>query len=87
MRPNERGRDLIFAGIAVIYTLFLIFAGGLKFVLLACILYGPGTALYFWARREQGKELFRPFDWVILGAAVLGCVVGIYGLATGAIAI
>lgn len=87
MRPDDRKRDLTFGGIAVIYTLFLIFAGGLKFVLLACILYGPGTILYFWARREQGKQLFKPFDWVLLAAAILGCVVGIYGLATGMITI
>ena len=57
-RPQERTRDLIFAGIAVIYTLFLIYAGGMKFLLLSAVLYGPGTALYIWARREQSKQVF-----------------------------
>src|SRR6476660_6123152 len=28
MRPEERTRDLLFAGIAVVYTLFLIYAAG-----------------------------------------------------------
>ena len=43
----ERRRDLIFTGIAVIYTLFLIYAAGMKYLLLAAILYAPGTVLYF----------------------------------------
>ena len=59
----------------------------MKFVLLACILYGPGTILYVWARREQGKTLFRPIDWAIFAAAILGCIVGIHGLVTGYITI
>ena len=57
-RPQERTRDLIFAGIAVIYTLFLIYAAGMKFLLLSAILYGPGTVLYIWAKREQNKQIF-----------------------------
>lgn len=86
--PRERRRDLIIAGIATIYTIFLLYAGGLKFILLAAVLYAPGTALYFWSRREQGKPVFdRVSDWVIFGLAVLGAVLGIYALATGAITI
>ena len=84
---RERTRDLSFAGIAVIYTLFLIYAAGMKFLLLSAILYGPGTALYFWARREQKATLFTPVEWVIFAAAVIGAVVGIHGLATGYITI
>ena len=56
--------------------------------MLSAVLYAPGTALYFWARREQGKPVFdRASDWVIFGLAVLGAVLGIYALATGAITI
>jgi len=89
VRPDERRRDMIITGLAVIYTLFLIFAGGLKFLLLSAILYGPGTALYFWARGEQGKSILfsRPIDWVLFLAAVAGCIAGIYGLATGYITV
>jgi arginine:ornithine antiporter/lysine permease len=87
-RPRERRRDLVIAGIATVYTIFLLYAGGLKFILLAAVLYAPGTALYFWARREQGKPVFAGIsDWVIFGLAVVGAVVGIYALATGTITI
>ncbi|WEX10756.1 basic amino acid/polyamine antiporter [Chelativorans sp. AA-79] len=83
----ERRRDLTIAAIAALYTLFMIIAGGLKFVLLSAVLYAPGTLLYFWARREQGERIFTPIEWLIFLAAAIGCVIGIYGLATGSITI
>ena len=86
-RPENRRRDLVIASIAAAYTIFMILSGGLKFVLLACLLYGPGTLLYVWARREQGKLLFTPIERIICAAAVVGAVVGGFGLATGYITI
>jgi arginine:ornithine antiporter/lysine permease len=88
VRPQERQRDLIIAAIATLYTIFLLYAGGLKFIVLSAVLYAPGTALYFWARREQGKPVFTgASDWIIFILAVIGAVVGIYWLATGYIVI
>jgi arginine:ornithine antiporter/lysine permease len=87
VRPNERQRDLIMAGVACIYTVFMIYAGGLKFLVLSAVLYAPGTILYIWARREQGKQVFTPIDWIIFIVAVIGAVIGIYWLATGYITI
>jgi arginine:ornithine antiporter/lysine permease len=78
---------MVFATIAVIYTLFLIYAAGMKFLVLSAILYGPGTILYVWARREQGRTTFTPIEWAIFGAAMLGCAIGIHGLATGYITV
>jgi len=86
-RPQERNRDLIIAGAATLYTVFMIFAGGMKFVLLSAIFYAPGTLLYFWARREQQKQLFAPVEWVVLLVVVIGAVIAVHGLATGYITI
>jgi len=86
-RPQERNRDLIIAGVATLYTVFMIFAGGMKFVLLSAIFYAPGTLLYFWARREQQKQLFVPVEWVAFLIAVVGAVIAVHGLATGSITI
>ncbi|MFT0890839.1 basic amino acid/polyamine antiporter [Pseudochelatococcus sp. G4_1912] len=83
IRPQERTRDLAIAGIALVYTIFLLFAGGLKFVLLSAILYGPGTILYFWARREQNEKVFTPMELIVFIVAMIGCVAGIYGFVTG----
>jgi arginine:ornithine antiporter/lysine permease len=87
-RPEERRRDLILASLAVGYTLFMIYAGGLKYILLSAILFAPGTLLYFWARREQGKPVFtKTSEWVVFGIIVAGGIYGVYGLATGSISI
>jgi len=88
LRPEERQRDLVLGGIAVAYTVFMLWAGGLRYILLAAILFAPGTILYFIARREQGKPVFdKTSDWVIFGLIVAAALYGVYGLATGAIAI
>jgi arginine:ornithine antiporter/lysine permease len=84
-QPEGRQRDLIIAFIAVVYTTFMIYAGGLKFILLSAILYAPGTLLYIWARREQNTTVFKPGDWAIFTIAIIGALVGVYGLASGVI--
>jgi arginine:ornithine antiporter/lysine permease len=86
-RPQERTRDLIIAAIATAYTVFMILAGGLKFVALSALLYAPGTLLYVWARREQGRRVFAPVDWGLLAVAVIAALYGVFSLVTGAITI
>ncbi|WP_028206347.1 basic amino acid/polyamine antiporter [Paraburkholderia nodosa] len=88
VRPEERKRDLALASVAVIYTLFMIVAGGLKFILLSAILYAPGTVLYFLARRERKLKVFqRTSDWVIFIVAAVAAIVGVVALATGTMAV
>jgi arginine:ornithine antiporter/lysine permease len=87
VKPAERRRDLTFAGIASLYTFFMILAGGLKFLLLSAALYGPGTVLYFWARREQSKPVFTAVEWILFIVTAIGAIIGILGLATGYITI
>ena len=82
-RPEERGRDLVLAAIATFYTAVMIYMGGLKFLLLSAVFYAPGTALYFWARRERNKKIFTAGEWIIFAVVVIGAVFGVYALATG----
>jgi arginine:ornithine antiporter / lysine permease len=86
-RPEERSRDLTFASIATAYTIFMLLAGGLRYLLLAAILYAPGTALYIWSRREQARKVFTPIELGIFGVLILGCGIGLYALTTGGIAL
>ena len=85
--PRERRKDLTVAAIATAYTIFMIVAGGLKFLLLSCILFAPGTLLYYMARREQNLQVFTKLELLLFLAIAAGAVAGIYALATGAIAI
>jgi arginine:ornithine antiporter / lysine permease len=79
--------DMVIAGLATVYTLFLIYAAGPDKLLLSCILYAPAAALYFKARRERGLRVFRPAEAVLFGVILLGAVAGVVSLATGAIEI
>ncbi|MDK3074669.1 basic amino acid/polyamine antiporter [Sedimentitalea sp. JM2-8] len=81
--PGERRRDLIFAWIAVIYTLIMFVAAGLKYVILVAVLFAPGTLLYFWARNEQKLQYFNHKERVLFGLVVVGAVIGLIGLITG----
>lgn len=86
--PKDHRRDVIIAALATVYTIFLLYAGGMKFIVLSAVLYAPGTALYVWARREQGLPVFsRTSDWIIFVLAAIGAVVGIWWLVTGYITI
>jgi arginine:ornithine antiporter/lysine permease len=83
--PHNRNKELFVAGLATFYTVFLVFAAGLGFLLLPFIIYTPGTILFIMSRREQDRRLFSPAELVILVIAVAGFVAGITALATGAI--
>lgn len=87
VRPEERRRDLAIAAVALVYTLFMLLAGGLKYFLLSAILYAPGTLMYLRARRELGERSFRAVDWVIFLALLVGAIAGLHGLITGWIAL
>jgi arginine:ornithine antiporter / lysine permease len=79
--------DMVVAGLATFYTLFLIYAAGPDKLLLSCILYAPGALLYVKARRERSLPVFKPWEAVLFGVIVLGAIAGVVSLITGAIAI
>jgi len=86
-QPQNRTKELFVAGLATFYTVFLVFAAGVAFLLLSFIIYTPGTILFVMSRREQNRRLFSPAELVILVIAVVGFVAGVVALATGAITI
>ena len=85
--PQQRRRDMILAGLAVVYTGWLLFAAGTKYLLLSAVIYGPGTILFFLARRERQERIFTAPERFAFVAASLAAVVAIWALASGAISI
>jgi arginine:ornithine antiporter/lysine permease len=81
--PTGRTRDLIVAVVATIYTVFLLYAAGPKYMLLSFVIYAPGTILFVMARREQGRRLFSPGELVILAVSLVAAVIGVVALAAG----
>ena len=86
-QAEARTRDLVVAGVATLYTVFLLYAAGPKYMLVSFVIYAPGTVLFVMTRREQGRTLFSPGELVLLGVAIIGAVAGVVALATGWITI
>ncbi|MGH8435250.1 MAG: arginine-ornithine antiporter [Pseudomonas sp.] len=80
---SERNKDLIIAGIALIYAIWLLYAGGVKYLLLSALLYAPDAILFAKAKLEAGQPVFTSIEKVIFAAVVIGALVAAYGLYDG----
>ncbi len=85
--PQGRNRELVVGVLATVYTVFLLFAAGPRYMLLSLVIYAPGTILFAMARREQGRKVFSPTEAVIFAVSLIGGVIGVIALATGAITV
>ncbi len=65
----------------------MLYAGGTKFMLLAALLYAPGTWLYFYARREQRQRVFTPAEMMVFGIVASAAIAALAALISGAIVI
>ncbi|KHK62128.1 MULTISPECIES: arginine-ornithine antiporter [Pseudomonas] len=79
----ERRKDLFIGAIALIYAVWLIYAGGVKYLLLSALLYAPGVILFAKAKRELGKPVFTSIEKLIFAAVIIGALVAAYGLYDG----
>lgn len=84
---SRRRPEAIFAVLATVYTVFLLYAAGPRYMLLSFVIYAPGSVLFIMARREQRRRLFAPNEVVILVVSTALGVLGIVALATGWITI
>jgi arginine:ornithine antiporter/lysine permease len=81
--PGERRKDLIIGAVALIYAIWLLYAGGTKYLLLSALLYAPGVILFAKAKREIDKPVFTNVEKLVFAAVVVGAVVAAYGLYDG----
>ncbi|MGY2291905.1 arginine-ornithine antiporter [Pseudomonas sp. SDO528_S397] len=80
---GERIKDLLTALLALVYAFWLLYAGGLKYLLLSALLYAPGVILFALAKREQGRPLFRTAEKAIFAGVLAGAGLAAYGLYSG----
>ncbi|HDS1756346.1 MULTISPECIES: arginine-ornithine antiporter [Pseudomonas] len=80
---SERSKDLVIGAIALIYAIWLLYAGGMKYLLLSALLYAPGVILFAKAKREIGQPIFTNVEKLIFAAVVIGALVAAYGLYDG----
>lgn len=79
----ERKKDLFIGAVALIYAVWLLYAGGTKYLLLSALLYAPGAILFAKAKHELGKPIFTNVEKLIFAAVVIGALVAAYGLYDG----
>ena len=82
---GQRYKDLLIGLIAVVYSVWLLYAAGAKYLLLSALLYAPGALLYIKARRENQQPVFTNLEKVYLAVAVVGAVWAAIGLYTGSL--
>jgi arginine:ornithine antiporter / lysine permease len=85
--PRSRIKDRWVGLLATLYAAAMLLAGGAKFLLLAALLYAPGTWLYAMARREQRQGLFDARERALFALLCVAAVAALAALATGALAI
>jgi arginine:ornithine antiporter/lysine permease len=79
--------DLVRAALATLYAAGLIYAGGLKFLLLSLVIYAPGTVLFVIAQKERGVRTFARAEPALLALILAGAAFAVFGLASGRISI
>jgi len=80
-----RTKDLVIGGVALIYAIWLVYAGGLQYLLTGAVAYFLGTVLFVWARREKAVQIFTRAEWIIAAIVAVAAVVGLYQIVTGQI--
>jgi arginine:ornithine antiporter / lysine permease len=85
--PSRRNLDIVLGGLATVYGLWLCYAADLKFLLLASILFAPGSLLYMKARRERAQRMFTTVELCIALALTAAALLAIYALMVGSISI
>jgi len=76
-------RDIPVATLATIYCLWLLYAAGLKYLLLSALLYAPGAVLYIVAKLQRGERAFTIRERFVLGVLIVLALASTYLLATG----
>lgn len=88
-RPGtQAGGFLVTSAVATLYGAWLIYAGGLSFLLMSMILYAPGIAFFVYARRERGLPAFvTGVEKGFAGLIVTLALVALYMIASGQLAL
>ena len=59
-----RTRDLLIGLVGLGYAVWLVYAGGWQYLLIAALFYLVGTVFFVWARRESTLPVFTGAEWV-----------------------
>jgi arginine:ornithine antiporter / lysine permease len=84
---DARTRDLLIGLVALAYAVWLVYAGGWEYVLVAGLFYLVGTAFYVWARKESREIVFTAVEKVLVGVVLALSVAAVIGFIQGFVSV
>lgn len=84
---GEKAKNLIFALIGTVYSVWMLYSSGLSLLLLSTILYTPGLIIFYLGKKERGEKTFKSTAEmltavVLVGLAILSAVLLVTGKVT-----
>ena len=73
-RKNESLHHLVVAMLGTIYSIYVIFAVGIKYLILSVLFYAIGSLLFIKAKREQKKQP-KPWEWAVIILLLIGSLI------------
>ncbi|MBM7691215.1 arginine:ornithine antiporter/lysine permease [Peribacillus deserti] len=83
----DKTRNLVIGSIAAIYSIWLIYAAGLSYLLLTLLLYLPGIAVYIAAQTQYKKQIFSRNEGMVAAVIVVMAITALVMLYLGKISV
>lgn len=80
---KDNRKHLVISLLAFIYSLWLIYAADLVYVLLGALAVVPGLIPYVGTRLWKKERIFNTFEWCVVAIVLAGAATAIWGLSTG----
>jgi arginine:ornithine antiporter/lysine permease len=84
LRKKEATFHLVIALLATLYSLYVIYAVGIRYLFLSVLFYGIGSLLFIRAKREE-KQQPKRWEWAVIIMLLTGSIGIIAGILTGGI--
>lgn len=85
---KARGRywEMVLSAVAICFVVFMLYGAGLKYVLLAAVVWAIGLPLFIIGKREQRQKL-TPIEWTVRLAVIVMAAAALLGIWTGHLAL
>ncbi|WKD59575.1 Arginine/ornithine antiporter [Corynebacterium caspium DSM 44850] len=84
---NSNTRHLIVGAVAVIYSIWLMYAADPTYILFGAMAVVPGVIPYLWTRIKRQERWFNSFEWAVLILIIIAAAAGSWGLITGSLSL
>lgn len=81
--PAGRSKDLFLSAVSSIYATWLIYAAGMKYMLMVTILYAVGIFVFMRAKKERNEETFLSYEKIIAAIIAVLAVLAVVMMAMG----